>query len=803
MYGGHLYFSVRNAVIVLLIIFLGALEGVSASEGRAISAEIRLDQYILFSDEKLSVEVIVKGVQFGTTLDISIILEDAFGEVARIEDVWYQQKTQTIKNYTMHSFFSGNQYYTANVELYSSQNLVAETTSNFTVIRRNILPTISDILVFGDSLSDMGNAKSSILNVPDTPPYWNGRFSNGPVWIEHLSQAYGINTTYGSSTNSGDNRAFGGSQTGQGYSYVLLPNVGTQIDSYISNVKATFGQDELVVLWAGGNDFLYGSGDPDVISSNMISHITALASAGAEKFLIANLPPLEQTPEGSSRSVSEQNRLAAGVVEYNNKLDAGVTGLISALNIRVDYIDVHTLFNEIVGNASHLGITNTADSACSSSGSILPLPICNSGDTVANNVDEYLYFDKAHPTASMHLIIGKYVQTLIGTPDTDNDGIEDANDLCPWTMNSTVNQDGCSWEQLDEDGDGVSNGVDHCTDTPATEIADENGCSPTQRDSDSDGMNDAIDPCPLDNSGPDHDSDGCIDDSDDDDDNDGVSDVNDLCPKGMIGLHSLDGDLDGCHDDEDQDDDGDGVLDVNDLCAGYDDRVDQDQDGLPDGCDSLIDNDGDGVGNLIDKCQNTKHNESVNAEGCSLTQLDSDSDGMNDAIDPCPFDNSGPDHDSDGCIDDSDEDDDGDGIPDLQDYCPLGVKNSSASDFDNDGCHDDEDGDDDGDGVSDVADLCQNEDDKIDVDRDQIPDACDSLLDSDGDHIADLDDICEGYNDSIDEDQDSIPDGCDNLVDSDGDGVANSEDVCEGYDDNEDADSDRISDGCDSLIDSD
>ena len=32
----------------------------------------------------------------------------------------------------------------------------------------------------------------------------------------------------------------------------------------------------MIFLWAGGNDFLYGLGNPDLISQNMASHIRAL-----------------------------------------------------------------------------------------------------------------------------------------------------------------------------------------------------------------------------------------------------------------------------------------------------------------------------------------------------------------------------------------------------------------------------------------------------------------------------------------------------------------------------------------------
>jgi phospholipase/lecithinase/hemolysin len=42
----------------------------------------------------------------------------------------------------------------------------------------------SEIVVFGDSESDAGNVfELSGDTYPASPPYWQGRFSNGPVWV--------------------------------------------------------------------------------------------------------------------------------------------------------------------------------------------------------------------------------------------------------------------------------------------------------------------------------------------------------------------------------------------------------------------------------------------------------------------------------------------------------------------------------------------------------------------------------------------------------------------------------------------
>src|SRR5258708_9793252 len=49
--------------------------------------------------------------------------------------------------------------------------------------------SLNNIVVFGDSLSDTGNLYK-IYKIPVSPPYYEGRFSNGPVWPEILIAFY-------------------------------------------------------------------------------------------------------------------------------------------------------------------------------------------------------------------------------------------------------------------------------------------------------------------------------------------------------------------------------------------------------------------------------------------------------------------------------------------------------------------------------------------------------------------------------------------------------------------------------------
>lgn len=153
--------------------------------------------------------------------------------------------------------------------------------------------------------------------------------------------------------------------------------------------------------------------------------------------------------------------------------------------------------------------------------------------------------------------------------DMDEDGIVDAEDLCP-TEAGSVALNGCP----DRDLDGVADGSDDCPDVAGIPIL--NGCP----DSDSDGLMDKDDECPTE-AGPAANN-GCpIRDRD----GDGVNDEDDKCPD-EIGLASNNGcpindrDNDGVADEEDDcpnqagtaenggcpDTDNDGIVDRLDAC---------------------------------------------------------------------------------------------------------------------------------------------------------------------------------------------------------------------------------------------
>ncbi len=432
--------------------------------------------------------------------------------------------------------------------------------------------------------------------------------------------------------------------------------------------------------------------------------------------------------------------------------------------------------------------------------------------------------------------------------DTDDDGVADPNDNCPFDYNPL---------QEDSDTDLLGDACDNCpfVYNPAQENMDADPNHPGYDPNNPDTMGDACDP-DIDGDGFDNnfadpndpnddncwyvynpdqldtDGNGQGDACDNDDDGDGVNDSEDNCPLAYNpGQEDIDGD--GIGDVCDADRDGDGIHNDIDNCP--DDynpgQEDVDGDGLGDACDNDSDNDGvlddgDGSGTAGDNPCTGGETENCD-DNCPLAsnpnQEDMDSDGEGDACDDdidgdgilndydnCPNVANADqlNHDDDGLGDACDDDDDNDGYVDGEDNCPLDY-NPDQNDVDGNGIGDVCDLDADGDGLPNDHDNCPYVYNPLqeDVDGDGIGDACD--LDSDNDGIEDSNDNCLlVYNpDQGDTDGDDVGNLCDNCLmvknrdqaDTDGDGLGDACDNCPTIANGSqaDRDGDGVGDACD------
>ena len=118
--------------------------------------------------------------------------------------------------------------------------------------------TFDTLYVFGDSSSDDGNffAEYGVDMHPTFAIYYpTGAFTNGHVWANYLVDS-GV-------ADVQDNRAFSGAMTGSyGEPARMDPLTGlrpTGLRTQIDNFAGEIGEDDLVGVWVGFNDYLFGT----------------------------------------------------------------------------------------------------------------------------------------------------------------------------------------------------------------------------------------------------------------------------------------------------------------------------------------------------------------------------------------------------------------------------------------------------------------------------------------------------------------------------------------------------------------
>jgi hypothetical protein len=117
----------------------------------------------------------------------------------------------------------------------------------------------SSIVVYGDSLSDNGNIYNASGNTyPASPPYYNGRLSNGPVTVEQMAATWGVplyGFAYGGATTGIGNASDGGTTTSLGS--LGLPGMQRELAGTQGSLGSLVDfNTSLFVVWGGPNDFL-------------------------------------------------------------------------------------------------------------------------------------------------------------------------------------------------------------------------------------------------------------------------------------------------------------------------------------------------------------------------------------------------------------------------------------------------------------------------------------------------------------------------------------------------------------------
>lgn len=261
---------------------------------------------------------------------------------------------------------------------------------SFMLPLKAIAASFSQIYVFGDSLSDTGNSLKA-TGLPPSPPYFQGRFSNGPVWSEYLANDLGL------TQQQQTNYAFGGANSGSDNTLVpglqSLPGLQQQIDSYkATNTSAD--PNALYVVWAGANDYLSRSTtNPAVPVKNLSTAVNSLADYGAKNIMVLNLPDLGKLP-GTSGDIQVSNGLSALSEAHNSGEAANLNFLSQQSDVNIIPVDVNSLFKQAIANPQQFNFTNVTNSCLTNTG-------------VCATPDKYLFWDDIHPTTAAHKFVGE------------------------------------------------------------------------------------------------------------------------------------------------------------------------------------------------------------------------------------------------------------------------------------------------------------------------------------------------------------------------------------------------------------
>lgn len=274
---------------------------------------------------------------------------------------------------------------------------------------KTMAASFTSIYVFGDSLSDPGNVSNVTGGlVPQSPPQVDGRFSNGPNWVDYLGQHLGLSPVPFTllpflSPSQGINFAFGGATTGNTNTIPIpgLPGLEQEINIFKGLVPIA-DANGLYVVYAGANDYL-GGGETNPANpvSNLSQTIASLFNMGARNFLIPNLPYLGNTPLGLSLGSAGSNGLNFLTAGHNIGLSNALDELSQSLSgINIISVDVNSLVKDAIDGK--LGFTNVTDSCLTNFDSQNPPDF---DFNICDNPDTYLFWDNLHPTTAANRLV--------------------------------------------------------------------------------------------------------------------------------------------------------------------------------------------------------------------------------------------------------------------------------------------------------------------------------------------------------------------------------------------------------------
>ncbi len=298
----------------------------------------------------------------------------------------------------------------------------------------------TQLVVFGDSLSDVGNVyadsiSQGLLPDPPSPPYYNGRMSNGPIWADYLADGIGAARAQASqAVAGGTGYAYAGSAIGPGQrqrssivynapppgQQQLVSNSGKQIDDFLAVAPGNaFSADQLVLFWSGSQNLLQATLTGSVPTGTALVSATLgelqaelrhLSAHGARRIVVPNQIDASSAPffngYGPNLPAGTKTLLSFLTGQFNTGL-ASLLGALSAdptFQAKLYPVYVDEAFDLIQADPGAYGFDNLT----------VPLAFAQN----PSNPGGYLFWDPIHPTTRGHQVIAQTALRAIPLPGT-------------------------------------------------------------------------------------------------------------------------------------------------------------------------------------------------------------------------------------------------------------------------------------------------------------------------------------------------------------------------------------------------
>jgi outer membrane lipase/esterase len=275
------------------------------------------------------------------------------------------------------------------------------------VAAATVADVYSSFFVFGDSLSDNGNVAAATGNVFPPPPYFNGRFTNGPVWNETFLEDF--------APGRSANFAFGGARAVTDGD--TIPDAPAQVAAFAAALPLlTLGERSLASVFYGANDMFDAVGAAAAAPSpqaaqaaigarvaatlgSISANVAALSALGIDEFVLWNLPDIGATPRLRDLGPLAQGTGSAVTQAYNSAFQ-GMVATLRGAGLTIHTVDTFGVFTAATTNPAAFGLTNLTDSCLP----VDPFSVFGqpSAGTACADADARLYWDQLHPTRVGH-----------------------------------------------------------------------------------------------------------------------------------------------------------------------------------------------------------------------------------------------------------------------------------------------------------------------------------------------------------------------------------------------------------------